>query len=80
MNVQNEVNRVQFNECDDFILEELRDLFEVGVITKTFQDLFRILSKKVDDKSLLEETWFYFNELAAMRRFWIQIQYDLNAE
>jgi hypothetical protein len=80
MNIQNETNRVQFTDCEDFILEELKDIFEFGVITQTLEDLFKILSRRIQNGSLIEETWFYLNELAAMRRFWIQIQYDLNAE
>jgi hypothetical protein len=79
MNIQNEINRVQFTGCEEFILEELKDLFEFGVVTRTFEDLFKILSKQTQDLLLLEETWFYLHELAAMRRFWIQIQYDLNS-
>jgi hypothetical protein len=80
MNIQNETNRVQFTECEEFILEELKDIFEFGVITDTFRDLFKILAKNTTDTSLLEGTWFYIHELAAMRRFWIQVQYDLNPE
>lgn len=80
MNIQNEMNRVQFTDCEEFILEELKDVFEFGVLTQTFQDLFKILARKIKDHSTLEQTWFYLQELAAMRRFWIQIQFDLNAE
>ncbi|WP_408097634.1 hypothetical protein ACJVC5_01600 [Peredibacter sp. HCB2-198] len=79
MNIQNETNRVQFNDCEEFILEELKDVFEFGVITDTMTDLFRILSKQTNDVSSLQTTWFYLQELAAMRRFWIQIQFDLNS-
>lgn len=77
MNIQNEMNRVQFTDCEEFILEELKDVFEFGVITDTMKDIFKILSRKVSDAGILQETWFYLNELAAMRRFWIQVQYDL---
>ncbi len=80
MNIQNEMNRVQFTDCEEFILEELKDVFEFGVVTQTLTDIFKILSKQVQDKGPLETTWFYLQELAAMRRFWIQIQFDLNAE
>lgn len=79
MNIQNETNRVQFTDCEEFILEELKDLFEFGVITETMTDLFKILSKQIKDFSSLQTTWFYLHELAAMRRFWIQIQFDLNS-
>jgi hypothetical protein len=78
MNIQNEVNRVQFTDCEEFILEELKDVFEFGVITQTFKDLFKILARRTYDLTRLEETWYYLHELAAVRRFWIQIQFDLN--
>lgn len=80
MNIQNETNRVQFTDCEEFILEELKDIFEFGVVTQTLNDIFRIIAKQVQDDSSLQTTWFYLQELAAMRRFWIQIEFDLNAE
>lgn len=79
MNIQNEMNRVQFTDCEEFILEELKDVFEFGVITQTLNDLFKIIFKKSKNDSSLQTTWFYLQELAAMRRFWIQIQFDLNS-
>jgi len=78
MNIQNETNRVQFTDCEEFILEELKDVFEFGVVTETLTDLFKLLAKKVKTNSDLQTTWFYLQEVAAMRRFWIQIQYDIN--
>lgn len=78
INIQNETNRVQFTDCEEFILEELKDIFEFGVITQTLKDLFKILARRSTDVSQLEGSWFYLHELAAMRRFWIQIQFDLN--
>jgi hypothetical protein len=80
MNIQNEMNRVQFSDCEEFILEELKDIFEFGVVTETLKDLFKILSHANSEHSQLQETWFYLHELAAMRRFWIQISFDLNVE
>ncbi len=79
MNIQNEVNRVQFSECEQFLQEELCDLFEYGVINDTLRQLFKILSRQSKDLTQLESVWFYLEELAAMRRFWIQIQYNLNS-
>lgn len=79
MNIQNETNRVQFTDCEEFILEELKDVFEFGVVSDTMRDLFKILSKKSLSASKLESTWFFLQEIAAMRRFWIQIEFDLNA-
>ena len=79
MNIQNEMNRVQFTDCEQFILEELKDVFEFGVMTQTLGDLFKIISKATKMDLPIQTTWFYLQEVAAMRRFWIQIQYDLNS-
>jgi len=79
MNIQNETNRVQFADCEPFLLEELNDLFEYGVVTETLKDLFKILAKKLPHKANLESLWFFLEELAAVRRFWIQVQVNLDS-
>ncbi len=79
LDLQNEINRVQFTENDEFLMEELKDLFEFGVITDGLSGLFKILARTSKDHSNLETLWFYLQEIAAMRRFWIQVQYDLNS-
>lgn len=79
LEIQNEVNRVQIGNGEDFVLDELRDLFEFGVVSDGFRDLFKILARHSKDHSTIETIWFYLQELAAMRRFWIQLQYDLNS-
>ena len=77
LNIQNESNRVQFNEGEELLLEELKDLFEFGVMGEGMTKLFKILARRISDHSKLENLWLYFQEIAAMRRFWVQIQYDL---
>lgn len=79
LEMHNEVNRVQFTGGEEFLLEELKDIFEYGVLSESMGDLFKIIAKKVKDISILEMTWFYLQEVAAIRRFWIQVQYDLNS-
>jgi len=80
LNIQNETNRVQFNKGEEFLLEELKDLFEFGVVGEGMANLFKLLSRRISDHSQLETLWFYLQEVAAMRRFWIQVQYDLGNE
>jgi len=77
INIQNETNRVQFNDGEDFLLEELKEIFEFGVIGESMENLFKLLARRIGDHSQLETLWLYLQEIAAMRRFWIQIQYDL---
>jgi hypothetical protein len=77
LNIQNETNRVQFNDGEEFLLEELKELFEFGVIGDGMVNLFKLLARRVSDHSQLETLWLYLLEIAAMRRFWIQVQYDL---
>ena len=77
LNIQNETNRVQFNDGEEFLLEELKDLFEFGLIGEGLENLFKLLARRINGHSQLETLWLYINEIAAMRRFWIQVQYDL---
>jgi hypothetical protein len=77
LNIQNETNRVQFNDGEELLLEELKDIFEYGVIGEGMMNLFKLLARRTSDHSRLETLWLYFQEIAAMRRFWIQVQYDL---
>lgn len=75
--IQNEINRIQFAEGEPVLMEEFQDLFEFGVIGQGLTDLFKLLSRREQKSSVLESTWFYLQELASIRRFWIQIQFDL---
>jgi hypothetical protein len=77
LNIENEMSRVQFSDGEAVLLEELQDLFELGVISDGLRQLFIILARRIEDHSRLETAWFYLQELASMRRFWIQIEYDL---
>lgn len=78
LNIENESNRVQFNNGEELLLEELKDLFEYGVMGEGMTHLFKLLARRISDHTKLESLWFYFQEIAAMRRFWIQIQYNLS--
>jgi hypothetical protein len=78
LNFQMETNRFVVEGAeDDLLMDDLRDLFEFGVIGDDLANLFRLLAIKLSGDPRLETTWFYFEELAAMRRFWIQTFYDL---
>jgi hypothetical protein len=77
VSVQNEANRVIFEEEEKLLIEDIQDLFEMGVIGSGMTELFKLLAKKSPQDGSLEALWYYFQELASIRRFWIQIQYDL---
>ncbi len=77
--IQNEPNRVVFEEEEKLLIDDIQDLFEMGVIGTGMTDLFRLLAKKSLEDGAVESLWYYFQELASIRRFWIQIQYDVNA-
>lgn len=79
LNVQNEMNRVQFSDGEEFLIEELQDLFEYGVVSEGLTQLFKLLARNIADHAQLESAWFYLQELACMRRFWIQIEFDINS-
>jgi hypothetical protein len=77
VSVVNEPNRVVFEEEEELLLDDIQDIFEMGIIGSGITDLFRLLAKKNADEGAMESLWYYFQELASNRRFWIQIQYDL---
>jgi hypothetical protein len=75
--MQNEGNRVVFGDEDALLQEEFANVFEFGMISDNLKNIFKILSRRIQDTSEIETCWFYLQELASVRRFWIQIQYDL---
>ncbi|GEM_PF-1184609 len=78
LNFQMETNRFAVDgDSDDVLMDDLRDLFEYGVVGADLANLFRMLAHKLSKDPRVETTWIYFEELAAMRRFWIQAFYDL---
>lgn len=77
--IQNETNRIQFAEGEEVLMEEFQDLFEFGVVGQSLTQLFKFLARKEQNSTMLETTWYYLQELAHVRRFWIQVQYDLSA-
>ncbi len=77
LTILNEPNRVVFEEEEKLLIDDILDLFEIGVIGNGLTDLFRLLSKKSSGDGVMESLWYYFQEIASIRRFWIQVQYDL---
>jgi hypothetical protein len=77
--IQNEQSRLQFTQGESVLMEEFQDLFEFGVVGDTITNLFKFLARKVNNNTDLETMWYYLQELSHVRRFWIQVQYDLNA-
>ncbi len=78
LTVQNEPNRVVFEEKEELLMSDIQDIFEMGIMGQGLSDLFRLLAKKSNDEGTMESLWYYFQELASIRRFWIQVQYDLD--
>lgn len=74
-----EPHRFRFTVPDEGLKEELIQLFEYGEIGPDIESLFGLLAK-ANKETELESVWFYLNELAAMRRFWIQVCYDISSE
>jgi len=77
LDVANEVGRVSFSDPGLFLSEELKDLFELGVVGDGLIGLFKLLASRLKNHQDLETSWLYLQELASVRRFWIQVQYDL---
>lgn len=78
LDVTNEIGRVSFKDPGAFLSEELKDLFELGIVGEGLFGLFKMLAKRLKNHHELEGSWLYLQELASVRRFWIQVQYDLS--
>lgn len=78
LEVANEVGRVTFADPGAFLSEELKDLFELGMVGEGLVGLFKMLASRLKNHPDLESAWLYLQELASTRRFWIQVQYDLS--
>jgi hypothetical protein len=76
--IVNEPNRVVFEEEERLLLDDIQDMFEIGIISDGLTKLFGLLARKTSNDGTMESLWYYFQELASIRRFWIQIQYDLD--
>ncbi len=77
--IQNEGNRIRFGEENPLLKEEFQNLFEFGDISENLKGIFKMIARRSPDQSKIETCWFYLEEIAAMRRFWIKIQYELMA-
>lgn len=78
LEVTNEVGRVSFSDPGAFLSEELKDLFELGLVGEGLTGLFKLLASRLKNHQDLESAWLYLQELASTRRFWIQVQFDLS--
>jgi hypothetical protein len=77
LNFQFDFTKIIFSGDDEFLIHDLEIFFKEGEISDSVHHLFKLLAKSCKDSSSLESLWFYFQELAAMRRFWIKIQEEL---
>jgi len=78
LGVHLEPHKFTIEGSEEQIVEGLRHLFEFGIIGNTIHQLFKILARNSKDLVEVETLWFYFEELSAMRKFWIKIYKELS--
>lgn len=80
VDVSNEVSRFQMSAAQEhsWLIEEFRRVFTVGEVSDELRDMFIILGKRGASASHLESCWFFLQEVAAARKFWLQIQTQLS--
>lgn len=76
--IQNEGSRIVFGEEDALLQEEFQNVFEFGQVSNNLKHVFKLLDRRFPRSTQVETCWLYLQEVAAVRRFWIQIQYDLS--
>lgn len=77
--IRQENNRLVMTAHEDqWLLQEFLSLFKRGEVTPELQDVFRLLSKRGTPPALLETCWFFLTEMAAVRRFWMAVEAQLD--
>lgn len=80
VNVTNEVSRFQLSAAEEhaWLIEEFRRVFTVGEVSDELRDMFVILGKRGAQPAHLESCWYFLQEVATARKFWLQIQTQLS--
>ncbi|MFP5457939.1 MAG: hypothetical protein ACLGG7_04340 [Bacteriovoracia bacterium] len=77
--IRQENNRLVMSaQNDQWLLQEFLSIFKRGEVTQELQDVFRLLSKRGTPPALLETCWFFLTEMAAVRRFWMAVEDQLD--
>ncbi len=66
--------RLACGEDAQWLFEEIVKVFRDGVVSENLRDVFRLLSKRGEVHATLETCWFFLCEMAAVRRFWMEIE------
>jgi len=78
ISLQLEPHKFNVDGAEEQIVEGLRHVFEFGLISQTIHKLFKILATNPKYLTEVETLWYYFDELSAMRKFWIKIYKELS--
>jgi len=80
LDVITEVSRFQMSGTREhsWLIEEFRRVFTQGEVSDELRDMFVILGKRGALNSQLESCWYFLQESAAARKFWLQIQTQLS--
>lgn len=79
LDVRAENNRfIMSSESEKWLLDEFLRVFTRGQVSDDLQSVFRLLGKKGVNEGLLSTCWYFLQEVAAVRRFWLEIEDQLN--
>jgi hypothetical protein len=56
-----------------WLVDEFARAFLEGEVGEGLRDVFRVLAKRGAPAAALESAWFFLEEAAAVRRFWLQL-------
>ena len=62
---------------ETWLVDEFCRVFMEGKTSKGLVDMFRLLEKRGTPATQLETCWFFLQEIAAVRRFWLVLQEEL---
>ncbi len=63
---------------ESWLNEAFESIFRNGEFTQELSDVFKLLAKRSKELPLLETAWYFLQEAALARRFWIKVESELD--
>lgn len=67
-----------FSSQESWLSEAVESVFSRGEFSAELMDVFKLLARRTKHLAQLETGWFFLQEVALARRFWIKVESELD--
>lgn len=67
-----------FQTEEAWLSEAFEKIFLMGEFSSELSEVFKLLAKRTKELSVLETTWYFLQEAALARRFWMKVESELD--